>query len=98
VKGLGNVYIVEQSSAAPALHDVLSFGIAADHQGMCRLQTAETLVSLRLRLNYADMLKQHQAESEDTRELDMLRIKQDGDVFELVTAIDGKQRARTEMV
>jgi hypothetical protein len=36
VKGLGNVYIVEQSSAAPALHDVLSFGIAADHQGMCR--------------------------------------------------------------
>jgi hypothetical protein len=52
---------------------------------------------LRLRLNYADMLKPHRPESEDTTELDMLRIKQDRDVFELVTAIDEKQRARAEM-
>jgi hypothetical protein len=111
--GLNIVYLWEQertrvkgletptswNKAVRPLHCTMSSALVLPQitRACVGLRTAETLVSLRLRLNSAGMLKPHQPESEDTTELDMLRIKQDGDVFELVTAIDEKQRARTEM-
>lgn len=96
VKGFGNVYIVEQSSAAPVLPNVIRFGIAADHQGICRFADSQepgfiTVAAELRRYAHAAPIK---IERRLIRDRDVLRLKHDDEVSELVKIIEGLQRYR----
>lgn len=99
VKGFGNVYIVEQSSAAPALPNVVSFGIDADHQGMCRFANsrASDFIAVAVELRRYAQKAPNEIRGRRKRELDMLRMKQNGEAFRLVRAIEGMQGPLGEM-
>jgi protein SERAC1 len=99
VKGFGNVYIVDQSSAAPAMHGVTSFGIAANHQGMCRFANsrASDFVAVAVEIRRYAQAAPAKIRRRCTQELEMLQIKRDGEVLELVGFIEGKQRVQTDV-
>ncbi|KAK5050946.1 hypothetical protein LTR84_003505 [Exophiala bonariae] len=90
VKGFGNVYIVEQSSAAPLLRDVLSFGIASDHQGMCRFasnQDAGFITVISELQRYAQDAT-GRIERRQVQDRELLQLKRNGEVAELVRVIN----------